>query len=730
MITILRVIMAQSPTSILTAPRNYWDQPGGPGSVWNTPLGSGAVWGTDTDLDTSDLRHGGIINPAGQFGITIWVGGATDPIRDIQTDNGMVQLHVPANAFITGGGDGNVDLYDPINAPGKVFHVSQARLEGNTIVGTMTEVDDALSDSFGEDQETGLYGYGTAAGVITGYDMEKLAAGGHIQHMLRYATDAMYLMDAAIAGMGNQLGPNSWPQLYEDWQSGINVYTGHLKAGTTIGIPITEQMPGGLTKGGQELFWTLQHYGALFRDQAGGGVHFQADQEAELSPLIDQMRQDLPTIVQYLAPLRNQHVGGQPLSSSPMNGPGARLDPGPPPLAQTSGGGTPNPDPTPEPNPTPTPSQDNTVVALGSPDAIIDRDGNAWTITPGGQVAVNGVTDTTTGRVTTLAYEKGLIWQKNADNLWWSKSAPTDRWGPDSGTATSPIPPSGNPPPNPPTDPPPNPNPTPTPSPDNTVVAIGSSKAIIDQAGNAWTITPGGQVAVNGVADNTTGRVTTLAFEKGLIWQKNLDNLWWSKAAPTDRWGPDPGTATSPIPPSDNSPPPDPGSGPGPGPEAAITFMSEQGFAASVSANTVGTIDLGGNIFNLTAPGVAAAALGTAGGTIQFAGMQSVTLRGGGGDAVVTADQGKNSWTAGSGQIDVEAGTGADAFIYHAGSGRMIIRDFAAIGGDTLTIDGGLRSSMQIAPDGQGGTMLSFAGTGGIDLKGLAGDPTTMIRWL
>ena len=62
-----------------------------------------------------------------------------------------------------------------------------------------------------------------------------------------------------------------------------------------------------------------------------------------------------------------------------------------------------------------------------------------WTISPGGQVAVNGLVDPTTARVTALAYENGVIWQENADRLWWSKTSPSAPWSPTYGTTRNPI---------------------------------------------------------------------------------------------------------------------------------------------------------------------------------------------------------------------------------------------------------------------------------------------------
>jgi predicted peptidase len=47
-------------------------------------------------------------------------------------------------------------------------------------------------------------------------------------------------------------------------------------------------------------------------------------------------------------------------------------------------------------------------------------------------------------------------------------------------------------------------------SPDNTVILANATAAIVDAAGNKWTLTAGGQVAVNGVADTTTAGVIAL----------------------------------------------------------------------------------------------------------------------------------------------------------------------------------------------------------------------------
>lgn len=88
-----------------------------------------------------------------------------------------------------------------------------------------------------------------------------------------------------------------------------------------------------------------------------------------------------------------------------------------------------------------TPSANNTVVMAGSNAAITDTSGNKWTITASGQIAVNGVADTTTAAVKELAYVNGIVWQENSANLWWGKTTPGAAWSPGAGTAVSPLPP-------------------------------------------------------------------------------------------------------------------------------------------------------------------------------------------------------------------------------------------------------------------------------------------------
>ena len=166
-------------------------------------------------------------------------------------------------------------------------------------------------------------------------------------------------------------------------------------------------------------------------------------------------------------------------------------------------------------------SPDNSVAS--QPDQfIVDAGGTTWAVV-NGQVAVNGAIDPTTNRVTELAYEKGTVWQENADNLWWSKNTAAGTWDPPGGTSASPL----------------------AQSRDNTVISR-PDQFIVDASGRTWTIV-GGQVAEDGAVDPTTNRVTELAYEKGTVWQENADNLWWSKNTAAGTWDPPGGTSASPV---------------------------------------------------------------------------------------------------------------------------------------------------------------------------------------
>jgi hypothetical protein len=167
---------------------------------------------------------------------------------------------------------------------------------------------------------------------------------------------------------------------------------------------------------------------------------------------------------------------------------------------------------------------------------IGDKDGNSWTLVGSAgsyQVAVNGVTDSTTSKVVSLTYVNKQVWQKNVNNMYWGKTDPSATWLPTNGQSSLPT--------------------QLQPSKDGTTITKASDSPVIDNNLNSWSLVNGQnglQVAVNGTADTTTSQVIALGVFGGKIWQENTNKMWWSKASPGDAWGPDGGTSTAPTAPT------------------------------------------------------------------------------------------------------------------------------------------------------------------------------------
>lgn len=89
--------------------------------------------------------------------------------------------------------------------------------------------------------------------------------------------------------------------------------------------------------------------------------------------------------------------------------------------------------------PTKPASANGTLVAAGSTGAIIDSQGDTWTLVSA-QVAVNGSIDATTKNVDRLVYSAGRVFQMNTDLLWWSKAQQSDAWKPDTAPIAAPVP--------------------------------------------------------------------------------------------------------------------------------------------------------------------------------------------------------------------------------------------------------------------------------------------------
>ncbi|MCW3474461.1 hypothetical protein [Limobrevibacterium gyesilva] len=194
-----------------------------------------------------------------------------------------------------------------------------------------------------------------------------------------------------------------------------------------------------------------------------------------------------------------------------------------------------------------------------------------------------------------------------------------------------------------------------------------------------------------------------------------------ASSTPTPTPTPTPAPTPTPVPPASDS---------------TLTATDKYGVTANVPVITSGSQDfkgpLAGTVHQAVASGVdtisATSAitsetllLGSGTQAMSFIGRQSLAVTGGSGTDTVKAAAGRNTFTAGTGTLDVTGGSGKDTYVFHAGDGLLRIEDFSLLKGDRLLVDQALKGSLQQAPDGHGGVMLTFGSAGhGIDLPHLS----------
>jgi hypothetical protein len=156
--------------------------------------------------------------------------------------------------------------------------------------------------------------YNFGIGTIRQWELDA----GTITHMLRIALPLNRVKSPTT--VWNQGIP--WPMTHEDY-FGPTEYTGNVPFGSTCGIPANVDLSTlVLTNGGLMLATAIQKYGVMIRDTDGtdGPIAFYAEPSTETSPVIAQMRQDLPKIQKVMCVLRNQ-------SATTVNGGGASIAP-------------------------------------------------------------------------------------------------------------------------------------------------------------------------------------------------------------------------------------------------------------------------------------------------------------------------------------------------------------------------------------------------------------------
>ncbi len=222
------------------------------------------------------------------------------------------------------------------------------------------------------------------------------------------------------------------------------------------------------------------------------------------------------------------------------------------------------------------PSPNGSIVAAGNGTAIIDTNGNTWTISSTNAVLENGQAAAFSANVAEIAYVSKTVWQENKSNQWYS-------W---TGSGWS----AGN-------DPLPIPTPTPTPTPTGKEITPTSGGTLTDASGNKWTLTSAGVVDENGTA--VPGGSGTAAFAivgNSYYGQDAATRDWYTYSPASHSWTssaapvltPTPTPTPNPNPDSDADPPPD-----------ATPAPNE------ITATSGGTLtDASGNKWTLTSAGV------------------------------------------------------------------------------------------------------------------------------
>jgi hypothetical protein len=131
---------------------------------------------------------------------------------------------------------------------------------------------------------------------------------------------------------------------------------------------------------------------------------------------------------------------------------------------------------------------------------VWDNSGNAWTVTSGAIIQVNGVNAAYTANVATLLWYNNTIYHSNTGGSWYS-------WNGSNWTQVS-----GDP----------------RPSSANGAMVTPGNGSLLDGSRNVWTITAAGVVQKNGANAGYTANVVKLLWFNNTIYQTNSSGGWWS----------------------------------------------------------------------------------------------------------------------------------------------------------------------------------------------------------
>jgi Cellulase (glycosyl hydrolase family 5) len=245
-------------------------------------------------------------------------------------------------------------------------------------------------------------------------------------------------------------------------------------------------------------------------------------------------------------------------------------------------------------------------------------------------------------------------------------------------------------------------NPPVLPPPTKDFLITPGSGTFKDAAGNTYAVDTSNNADENGQPIPGGGGTSAMAYFNGIVYGQDAGSGQWYT------WNQTSWTPTA----------------------ASMSDVTPVG-TLTKSLSQTGTFAENGDNFVLSSGNMVKATLGSGNDNVGFIGPQQVVLTGGSGATTVLAAGGNNTFTAGSGSLDVTAGAGKDAYVFHTTSGLLTLEDFSLAKGDTLTIDKALQGSLHEASDAKGGTMLTFGAntSHGVDIHGLAALPSSNIVW-
>ncbi|MEJ2611934.1 MAG: PKD domain-containing protein [Candidatus Thiodiazotropha sp.] len=220
-------------------------------SPWNTSLGSDAAYEEATDPATANFLSGSPAVNSARWSVAVYQATTEDPLATVvdtkltasSNDDVTHQIHVPVNAYPTGGTDGHVAVIDP---DGKLVWELYA----------MTKIDD-MNWTSGRIVATDLLGDGlpngaraSATSILAGLIRADELDSGSIHHALMIGVPSSILKSGPV-----------WPAHMED-TNGSALYSGLVPMGSLVALdPNVDITSLGLSPKGLAIARALQNYG-------------------------------------------------------------------------------------------------------------------------------------------------------------------------------------------------------------------------------------------------------------------------------------------------------------------------------------------------------------------------------------------------------------------------------------------------------------------------------------